>query len=109
MAINRETGEIIGDLGTNYYVAPFSRWAETPLFAEAYYNAVDAFVSSGAILPVTIREDQVLVQEYPDKNKVAFLFQLRIKGKDHFYPYIYDLPGNMVASLRMTGRWGRPH
>lgn len=109
MPLDRDKGEIIGDLGAHYFVAPFERWAETPMFAEAYYNAIEAFRASGAVGTPRITQEQVLIQEYPDLNKLAFLFQARIKGKEHFYPYVFSLPGNMVASLRLAGRWGRPH
>lgn len=109
MPLDQTKGEIIGDLGTNYFVAPFLRWAETPFFGQAYDHAIEAFTISGAILPIKITQDQVLIQEYPDSNKVAFLFQMRIKGKEHFYPYVYELPPAMVSSLRLVGRWGRPH
>ncbi len=109
MPLNRETGEIIGDLGTSYYIAPFARWVDTPLFGEACSQAADAFISAGALLPVDFREPDVLIQEYPDTNRVAFVFQRKIGGREHFYPYIFALPHPMVQSLRLTGRWGRPH
>lgn len=107
MPLDMTKGEIIGDLGASYFVAPFARWANTPLFAEAYHHAIEAFVASGAILPVKIGQDQVLVQEYHDKNKVAFVFQHRIRGREHLYPYVFTLEPEMIAHLRLTGHWGR--
>lgn len=109
MPLNRETGEIVGDLGADYIVAPFSRYAETPLLGEAIAHATDAFVAAGALLPISIREPDVLIQEYPATNKVVFLFQRRICGKEHFYPYVFSLPHQMVQALRLVGRWGKPH
>jgi hypothetical protein len=109
MPLNKTTGEIIGDLGTDFYVAPFARWSTTPLFAEAYDRAVEAFVTSGAILPVKITAEQVLVQEYPTSNQVAFVFQATIRGQEHLYPYVFKLEPKLVAELRTIGRWGRPH
>ena len=107
MPLDRTKGEMIGDLGSSYYVAPFARWAETPLFAEAYHHAVEAFVASGAILPVKIMPDQVLIQEYHDTNKVAFVFQARIRGQEHLYPYVFSLEPAMVSQLRLINKWGR--
>lgn len=107
MPLDLAKGELIGDLGYSYYVAPFARWADTTLFAEAYHHAVEAFVTSGAILPVKITQEQVLIQEYHDKNKVAFVFQANIRGKEHLYPYVFTLEPAMVSQLRLINKWGR--
>ncbi len=109
MALDRTKGEIIGSLGVDYIVVPLNRWADTPLYLQAEEHAAKAFLSAGALAPLTIDDEDVLVQEYPARNKLAFLFQRRIAGKEHFYPYIFDLPDNMVAELRTVGRWGRKH
>ncbi len=109
MPLNKEKGEVIGNLGTDYVLAPLDRWANSGLFTEALKHAVDAFVSAGAILPCIVEPDDVLVQEYPRQNKVAFLFQRRIAGAEHFYPYVFDLPPQMISKLAASGKWGHRH
>lgn len=109
MALNRTKGEIVGDLGHDYVVVPLSRWGDTPLYDQAEMNAARAFMAAGALAPLSINHDEVLVQEYPAAHKLVFLFQRRIAGKEHFYPYVFELPADMVAGLRAAGRWGRKH
>ena len=109
MALNRDKGEIVGDLGHDYVVVPLSRWGDTPLYDQAEMSAARAFMAAGALAPLSINHDDVMVQEYPSAHKLVFLFQRRIAGKEHFYPYVFDLPADMVAGLRASGRWGRRH
>lgn len=109
MPFNRETGEIIGNLGSDFVISTAERWGATGLLLVAIEHAVEAFTSSGAVLPITIRPDEILVQEYPRQNKVAFLFQRRIAGKEHFYPYVFDLPPQMITKLAASGLWGHKH
>ncbi len=109
MPLNRQTGELIGDLGPHYQIAPLDRWASTPLYAQAEKHAAEAFFAAGALAPLYFRDDDVLVQEYPSQRKLAFLFQRKIAGKEHFYPYVFDLPDDMVAQLRAIGKWGYRH
>ena len=108
MALNRR-GEVIGDLGNDFNLAPLARWTDTPLYEEAYTKARDSFAAAGALHPVQIDPNQVLVQEYPHTNKVCFLFFRQIAGRDHYYPYVFSLPEKLVAELRTTGRWGKTH
>lgn len=107
MPLDREKGEVLGDLGTDYIVVPFSKWAGTGLPEDAAKRAVAAFREAGALYPIEISEADVLIQEYPRLHKVVFLFQRKIKGVEHFYNFTFDLPPKMVAELRATGKWGR--
>lgn len=109
MPLDRKNGEIVGDLGRDFQVAPLDRWAGTPLFAEASAHASRAFIQAGALLPIEYRDQDVLIQEYPRQHKIAFLFQRRIAGKEHFYPYVFDLPIKLVEHLRASGKWGYAH
>lgn len=108
MALNRK-GEKIQGLDGDFIVSPTSRWTDTPLFEDAAKQAAKSFQASGAMLPIDIRADDVLVQEYPASNKLCFLFVRRIRGHEHYYPYVYDLPPAMVAELKTIGRWGLNH
>lgn len=107
MALNRTTGEIIGDLGHNYRVVPTAKWAESPLFDMAAQAASDAFARAGAILPVRVSTDDCLVQEYPDKDMLAFLFVRRIAGEERYYPHVYTLQPPLVSALVNAGLWER--
>jgi len=108
MALNRK-GEKIAGLDGDFIVSPTSRWTDTPLFEDAALNAAKSFQASGALLPIDIKAEDCIVQEYPKSNKLLFLFVRRIRGQEHFYPYVYDLPPAMVAELRTIGRWGLNH
>lgn len=98
-------GEFIPELRAQYRVVPLSKWAETPHFQEAAQQAAIAFREAGAMLPIRIEEDDVVVQEYPALNKVVFLFQRRIAGKEKFVERTYDLSEPFVAALRAQGLW----
>lgn len=108
MALNRK-GERIQGLGEDFVVVPTSRWTDTVLFQEAYDNAVKSFEQSGALIPIRIEDTEIMVQEYPKDNKLLFLFYRQIRGRDHYYPFVFNLPPPMVAELRTIGRWGPMH
>lgn len=108
MALNRK-GEIVGDLGRDFVVVPLARWGGTDLYMKAEAAAAQAFLSAGALAPLSIDDEDVMVQEYPTHHKLVFLFQRRIAGKEHFYPFVYDLPPTLVAELKTVGRWGHSH
>ena len=107
MALNRTTGEIIGDLGHSFRVVPTSKWSESPLFEMAAQSASNAFARAGAVLPVRVSTDDCLVQEYPDKNMLAFLFVRKIAGEERFYPHVFSLQQPMVSALVNAGLWER--
>ena len=109
MPLDKHKGELIGYLGDDYVVVPLAQWGDTPLYRQAEDAAAAAFMASGAIVPFSFDDHDVVVQEYPRKHKLAFLFQKRIKGKEHFYPYVFDLPPQVVTELALVGRWGRKH
>lgn len=109
MPLNREQGELLGELGPEYIIVPFAKWAGTGLPEDAAKRAAAAFREAGALYPIEIAEDDVLIQEYPRLHKVVFLFQRKIAGAEHFYHFTFDLPPQMVAELRATGKWGRLH
>lgn len=106
---DRHKGERIEGLPERYVVAPNSRWTDSPMFADAAKHAAAAFAQSGALHPVFFSADDILVQEYPDTYQVAFIFARKIAGKPYFYPFVYDLPPEMVAWLKNAGRWGYNH
>ncbi len=109
MGLNRVQGELIGDLGRGYVIAPTSNWSDTILFEQAAEHAFAAFRQSGSMSIKHFDEDEVLVQEYPQKRKLAFLFCRKIQGNVHYYPFVYDLPDEMIAELRNMGRWSHVH
>lgn len=109
MPLDREKGEVIGDLGSDYIIGKIETWAPTDMFVVAYSNAIDAFIACGAVPPISIKPEDVMIQEYPSLNKLAFLFQRRIAGKEHFYPFVFDLPMQMIRDLRASGKWGHKH
>ena len=109
MGLNRVQGELIGDLGREYVVAPVTRWKDTILFADAAEHAAAAFRQTGSLAINSFSDEEVLIQEYPTKRKLAFLFCRKIRGQAHYYPFIFDLPDEMIADLRNVGRWGHLH
>jgi len=107
--LDHNNGERIEGLPERYVVAPADRWTDSPLFADAVKHAVDAFMQAGALRPIFFGADDILVQEYPDTRQVAFIFARKIAGKPYYYPFVYDLPDDMVAQLKAVGRWGYRH
>lgn len=99
------SGELIGDLGRGFRVVPNAKWRDTLLWTQASENAIRAFCTSGALLPISFSDDDILVQEYPLRNQIAFIFERRVAGKEMIYPYVFTLSPNAVAELRNTGRW----
>ena len=109
MSLNRVQGELIGDLGRDYVVAPVSRWKDTVLYEEAAKHAADAFRQSGSLSISGFDDGEFTVQEYPKKRKLAFLFCRKIRDQKHYYPFVFDLPDEMISALRDMGRWGHLH
>lgn len=123
--LNTQAGESIEGLGDNFRVVPVSKWSELtrltvpyqtphpfrtiitqrPIFMDALEHAKDAFLKAGAVLPIDIYEDQILVQEYPDLPAVAFVFQRRIGREWQYVIRKYDLSPSSIAWLKATGRW----
>lgn len=105
MPLDKVKGEQIGGLGHVYRVVPAAKWRMTSLFESAATAAEEAFTRSGALAPITFDEEEVLVQEYPKAAKLAFVFCKRIRGNEHFYPFVFDLPPQMIADLIVTNKW----
>lgn len=123
--LNMQSGETLDGLGPLYRVVPVSKWAELtnltvpytvphpfrtitktrPLFMDALETAKDAFLKAGAVLPIDIYEDDILVQEYPLTGSVVFVFRRFIGIEERFVPRKYDLPPSAIAWLKATGRW----
>lgn len=106
MPLDRQDGEIVGDLGPNYRVVPAVKWCDSPFWPIAVEDARRAFQAAGSLY-YNPRADDVLVQEYPETNRVAFLFCREIKGQEMIYPAVFSLPEPVINSLVVTGRWSR--
>lgn len=118
-------GEDIEGLGPHYRVAPVAKWAELtnltvpyqvphpfrtimkdrPIFMDALESAKDAFLKAGAVLPIDIYEDDILVQEYPLSGSVVFIFRRDVGIQEKFVTRKYDLPPSAIAWLKATNRW----
>lgn len=103
--LDKTNGEIIGDLGRGYVKVPWGKWADTAFAQEAVRRAQHAFKNKGAMLPIHISEADILVQEYPLQNRVAFLFQRRIAGEWTYCPVVVLLDESSISQLKMAGRW----
>jgi hypothetical protein len=109
MPLDRERGELIDGLGEKYVVAPLSKWEQTGMLDIAAQHAAKAFIAAGALRgKMRFSEGDVLVQEYHDQAKVAFVFQRRVAGNEMFVPYVFDLPKSMVKELVQQGMWDHP-
>lgn len=106
MPLNLEIGEPISGVGGPYRVAPRGRWEDSKFYHEARKYAVAVFISSGAMLPIVIDPRDVLIQEYPVANRLAFIFQRTISGREVFYPHVFELPIDLVREFRAAGYWG---
>ena len=137
MPLDRERGEILGSLGSDYRIADAQKWAgltqvqgdfmvplspeaarfraapeiqRMPVFTHALWVAKEAFRSAGAMWPVTIEPDDIRVQEYPRTSQIVFLFQRDIAGVTHYVmSEPYQLDETVVSSLVLAGQWQRPH
>lgn len=110
MSFNREKGEFLAGLGTDYVIAPNGRWTDTPLYDEAARHALEVFRESGSLaIRQHFDDDEILVQEYPKSRKLAFLFCRKIRNEPYYYTFTWDLPPEMITELRMSGRWGYRH
>lgn len=105
MPLDKENGEHIEGLGPHDAIAPVHKWYEAGLVQDAANQAADAFAAAGALLPVTFREDDILIQEYHHQQTVVILFQKRVNGRELYYHYTYELPSAVVADLALTGKW----
>lgn len=122
---NTDAGELIDGLGPHFRIAPVGKWEELtgfhvpyqvphpfrtivkerPIFLDALEKAKDAFIAAGAVLPIDISEDDILIQEYPLTGTVVFLFRRHVGIREMFVPVKYDLPPAAIAWLKATNRW----
>lgn len=106
MALDKHKGEVIGSLGPGYRVVPFAKWMDTPLPKIAVERAIKSFMKKGALLPIRFQDDDVLVQEYPQDGRLAFVFQRVVRGRVLHAPIVFKFPPETIADLRLAGRWG---
>lgn len=105
MPLHKERGEVIGDLGKNYRVVPNSKWRDTQFFEEAARHAAEAFLATKALAPIYFDDEHVLTQEYPLSHKLAFIFCKTCRGKERFYPFVFNLGPGLVGELIAANRW----
>ena len=108
MPFNRMHGELIEALGPGHRIAPTKNWSDTKLFATSVLRAHDAFRTAGAMLPISITEDDALVQTYTRSRHVAFIFRRVIAGKEMFHVDVLQLTPGQVSELVMAKRWDDP-
>lgn len=108
--LDRTKGEHIDGLGDNYKIVPLRKWADTPIYAEACTHARRIF-RKALVADPRFDESTVLVQEYPDEDKIAFVFAHW--GRKYFqrnFAWMYwtavvTLTPALKAHLVLTGRW----
>lgn len=107
--LDRVNGEKLQGMGDEYVVVPVQKWRDTSFWAIAMAKAAESFVAAGAMLPVHIGDDQVVVQEYHGrKPALAFIFGRTIAGEPHYHPHVFDLSPAIIAELTTAGRWKKP-
>jgi hypothetical protein len=108
MPLDHVNGEHIGKLGVGK-VAPLFKWSDTPFFEIACEHAEKAFLKAGALRPISFDTSEILVMEYPMKDRLAFLFCRNIAGTERLYPFIIKLEQEAISDLVNSGRWERPN
>lgn len=116
MALDRTNGEVVEGLGHMYRVVPTDKWATTdfgaPHFLEAHEKATLAFKRAAGKFAASgkkmnLARDNVLVQEYPLLDKVAFIFEGKVGTEEMVYAYVFDVDPVLIEALRMAGEWGQ--
>lgn len=107
MSLNRIVGENVQGLGLGFRVVPLSNWTDTPFWEAATMSAAEAFRKAGALLPISIDAEDVLVQEYPHTlpPRLLFLFHRTIAGRSHYHPHVFELSPATVEDLKLVNRW----
>ncbi len=111
MPLDRQRGEKLdGYEHEPYVVIPFQRLAELTnlqvpyevkgkfrvvkkqraLFADVMANAQQRFLEAGALMPVILDESGILVQAYPQLNKIAVIVMRQVAGVERFVTRVYD-------------------
>ncbi len=109
MSLDHINGEPNPDILGVCRVMPTASWTDTIFFNEACKAAAEAFTNAGAVWPIHIYQDDVLVQQYPNQDTIEFVFSRDIAGEEVFYRYGYTLTQAMVSELKVTGRWATEH
>jgi hypothetical protein len=105
MPLDHTNGEIIEGLGKEFRVVPNDKWRESKLFETAARTAATAFLKAGALWPVRFDDREILMQEYPADNRLVIVFQKTIRGNETLFPWVWDLPPEMVKELAALGKW----
>lgn len=79
--------------------------ALVPIFLDAMQRARKAFIESGALAPCEIGEGDCRVYEFPRQGQVLFVFYRHIAGEQKEFSRRYDLTPDVLAFLKVTGRW----
>lgn len=113
--LNKQTGEIIGDLGPDFMIEPNAKWRGTAMWEMACAAAEDAFYAASrkpGHFPLSawkFDDDHILVQVYPENRatgqepRLAIIFHAKLHGEDHYKPVIFKLPPQTVAALKLAG------
>lgn len=112
MPLDHDNGETIPELGPGFHVAKGKQkdyWKHTSLWDEACKDAARVFHIEGALLPVVFDDRQILVQEYPRDRKLVFIFCRPVAQRELFHIFTFDLPPEMIAELKVTGKWQHSH
>lgn len=107
MPLDKINGEAVGDLGRGFRIVEASKWRDTFLWDDAVKRAQAAFKKRGALLPIVIGDDCVLVQEYPAQDRIVFIFERMIARKEWLLPVVYKMDKAMKEQLILAGRWQR--
>lgn len=107
MPLNQEYGEILKAYGPVFDKVPVQKWADTPMYDEAYKNALAAFRKK---VRGTVRfdpETEISVQEYHHLNNLVFIFHKQINGVDFYHVVPILFPEEQIEHLILTNRWPR--
>lgn len=109
----RPEGEVIGDLGTNYAVVPFGKWADTSLFEGAAAHAEEVLRKTTIDPRVSFGPGTILCQEYYDSDRIVFIFAHWARPRRFgalaaqwcYCPIVLKLTAPLKAHMVLTGRW----
>ena len=108
MTLHHEHGEIIKAYGMDFVVVPLMKWADTPMFLEAYANGLRIMRKRFKGLE-RFDPTEILVQEYHKAGRLLFIFHKRTpgSGKDYYAPVPVMLSPDLMNEMIMCGRWPR--
>lgn len=105
MSLDKTRGEVIDGLGHAFRVVPNAKWRDSKLFEQAATKASEVFIRAGALWPVSFDDAEVIMQEYPAERTLAMVFAKKIRGNEHLYPWVWELPIEMIKELKALGKW----